>query len=101
MMNNIVMTGVDWNGIINPIKELFFGTDTMTGIIENEMVVGMFIFLILFTLTLMMGLGMVVGSVTIVPALFAVFDWVPSLRILVAIISGLLLGFALNRIIKR
>ncbi len=95
---------VNWTGITDTIRDAFIG-DTSSGlegiIGENEMVVGLFILLIFLALTFMLGLGMLVGSVIIIPALFAVFNYIPSLQILVAIICGLLFGFGLHRIIRR
>lgn len=94
---------IDWSKIIDPIGELIFGNDAgLEGIIgENEMVAGLFLFMILFLFTLIMGLGMLIGCVAIIPSLFAVFQYIPSLQMLVAIICGLLFGFALNRVVKR
>jgi len=94
---------IDWDGLLTPIGELFTGDGgTTEGVIgSNLMVVGLFIFLILFLFTLMMGLGMLIGSVVLIPSLFAVFHYIPSLQIIVAIICGLLFGFALNRIVRR
>jgi len=94
---------IDWDGILGPIGELFLGDGgELEGVIgDNIMIVGLFIFLVLFLMTLMMGLGMLIGSVVIIPSLFAVFQYIPSLQIIVAIICGLIFGFALNRIVKR
>lgn len=93
----------DWDSIFGKIAELFTGDGgELEGIIgDNLMIVGLFLFLVLFLMTLMMGLGMLVGSVVIIPSLFAVFQYIPSLQIIVAIICGLLFGFALNRIVRR
>ncbi len=95
--------GADWPGLLDPIGELIFGDGLDTeGIIgDNEMIAGLFLFLILFAFTIIMGLGMLIGSVVIIPSLFAVFQYIPSLQIIVAIICGLLFGFALNKIIRR
>jgi len=94
---------LDWSDILDPIGELFLGDGAdVEGVIgDNLMIVGLFIFLVLFIMTLTMGLGMLIGSVAIIPSLFAVFQWVPSLQIIVAIVCGLIFGFGLNRIIKR
>lgn len=70
-------------------------------IIGDDMLFGLFIFMILFILTLMFGLGMLVGSVVIIPSLFAVFQYIPDLRIIVAIICGLVFGLGLHRLVRR
>jgi len=44
---------------------------------------------------------MIVGSVVIIPALFAIFQWIPTLKIIVGLLCGLLFGFALQRIYRR
>ena len=95
--------GVDWPGLLDPIGELIFGDglDTEGVIGDNEMIAGLFLFLVLFAMTLIMGLGMLIGSVVIIPSLFAVFQYIPSLQIIVAITCGLLFGFALNKIVRR
>ena len=95
--------GVDWPGLLDPIGELIFGDGLETeGVIgDNIMIAGLFLFLVLFAMTLIMGLGMLIGSVVVIPSLFAVFQYIPSLQIIVAIICGLLFGFALNKIIRR
>lgn len=94
---------LNWSDILDPIGELFLGDGAdLEGVVgDNLMLVGLFVFLILFIMTLTMGLGMLIGSVAIIPSLFAVFQWVPSLQIIVAIVCGLIFGFGLNRIIKR
>ena len=99
----IAGVGTDWDKILTPIGELFTGDGgELEGVIgDNLMIVGLFIFMVLFLFTLMMGLGMLVGAVVIIPSLFAVFQYIPSLQIVVAIICGLLFGFALNRIVRR
>lgn len=99
----ILGLSTDWSEILDPIGELFTGDGgDLEGVIgDNLMIVGLFIFLVLFLFTLMMGLGMLVGSVVLIPSMFAVFQYIPSLQIVVAIICGLLFGFALNRIVRR
>lgn len=102
-LNILGAISIDWGNIIDPIGDLIFGNaEGLEGIIGgNEMVAGIFLFMILFLMTLIMGLGMLVGSVVIIPSLFAVFEYIPSLQMLVAIICGLLFGFALNKIVRR
>ena len=100
----LLLIDLNWDNITRPIYELFAGNDTtgVEGVIGNDpMLIGAFLFLILLILTFMFGLGMLVGSVVIIPSLFAVFDFVPDLRIIVAIICGLLFGLGLNQLIRR
>ena len=100
----LLIININWDNITNPIYELFAGNESqgLEGVIGNDpMLLGAFIFLILFVLTLMFGLGMLVGSVVIIPSLFAVFNYIPDLRIIVAIICGLIFGLGLHRLIRR
>lgn len=92
---------VNWSNIIDPIHDMFLGNEDTEGIMEDETFVGIFIFVVLLIFTLFAGLGMIIGSVVIIPSLFAIFQYVPSLQIVVGIISGLIFGFALHRIVKR
>lgn len=98
-----VFVDLNWSEIFKPLYEMFMGNETsgMTGIIGNEFLLGGFIFLILLLLTLMFGLGMLIGAVVIIPSLFAVFNFIPDLRIIVAIILGLVIGIGLHHLIKR
>ena len=100
----LMIININWDNITNPIYELFAGNESqgLGGVIGNDpMLLGAFIFLVLFVLTLILGLGMLVGSVVIIPSLFAVFNYVPDLRIIVAIICGLIFGLGLHRLIRR
>ena len=100
----LLLIDINWNNITNPIYELFVGNESqgIEGVLGNDiMLLGAFLFLILFVLTLMFGLGMLVGSVVILPSLFAVFNYIPDLRIIVAIICGLIFGLGLHRLIRR
>jgi hypothetical protein len=102
---------VNWSAITDPIGRMFNGgswidpatgtTHSITGIMGDPTLTGLFLFLILFVLTMVFGLGMLVGSVVIIPSLFAVFQYIPELRILVAIICGLIFGMGLHRLVKR
>jgi hypothetical protein len=94
---------LNWGNITRPIYELFMGNETagVTGVIGDEMLLGVFLLLIFMILTFMFGLGMLIGSPVIIASLFAVFKWIPNLRVVVAIIIGLLFGLALHRLIKR
>ena len=102
IVNLFLAVNIDWDNIFTPLGELFLGGDSTIGIIgDNQMLVGLILFSFLFIMTLMFGLGMLVGSVAIIPSLFAVFQFIPSLQIIVAIICGLLFGITLHKIIKR
>lgn len=112
-MSWIVLTlNINWSQITDPIGKMFSGGETYigldglnhttTGIIgADPMLLGAFIFFVLFVLTLMFGLGMLVGSVVIIPSLFAVFQYIPDLRIVVAIICGLVFGLGLHKLVRR
>lgn len=108
---SIFAIDVNWTSITDPINRMFNGgtwvdpvtghTQSITGIMGDPTLTGLFIFLILFILTMVFGLGMLIGSVVIIPSLFAVFQYIPELRILVAIICGLIFGMGLHRMVKR
>lgn len=100
----ILAIDLNWSDITDPIHDMFMGNETreIIGMFGgDEMLLGMLIFIILFVITLLFGLGMLVGSVVIIPTLFAIFQYVPDLKIIVAIISGLMLGIGFHKIIKR
>lgn len=71
------------------------------GIFGSELYLGIFIFLFLMIFTLVLGLGMLVGSVVLIPGLFLVFKYIPSGRIILAIVLGLFVGIGLNQLIRR
>jgi hypothetical protein len=108
----VMAININWSQITDPIGRMFSGGETYigldglnhttTGIIGNDpMLLGAFVFFILFVLTLMFGLGMLVGSVVIIPSLFAVFQWIPTFQVIVAIICGLVFGLGLHRLVRR
>lgn len=107
----ILAINIDWGDIIDPIGRIFTGgnftaydgtTQYATGIFEGDpMLMGAFLLLIFLILTFIFGLGMLVGSVVIIPSLFAIFQYIPDLRIIVGIISGLIFGLALHKLIRR
>lgn len=105
---------VDWTGIFDGIGRMFTGgnytdsngvTHSVTGIFgggqDTRALLGVFIFAILFLLTTIWGLGILIGSVAIIPSVFAVMNYIPELGIIVAIVAGLLFGLGLNRIVRR
>lgn len=67
----------------------------------SDLVLGVMIFLFFFVFTLILGLGMLVGSVVILPSMFLVFEYVPDLKIFVAIFAGLFVGMGLHKFINR
>jgi len=113
LLNQIILAiTIDWGAITDPIKKMFIGGENYTGldglphithgIIGNDpMLLGVFIFLVLFLLTLMFGLGILIGVVVIIPASFAVFQYVPNLQIVIAIICGLVFGLTLHKLVRR
>jgi hypothetical protein len=110
LLNIILAINVNWSSITDPFNRLFFGgnyttfdgtTIPVNGIFGDPTLAAIFIFFILFLLTLMAGLGMLVGSVVIIPSLFAIFQYIPDLKIIVAIICGLTFGLALHKLVRR
>ena len=109
-MMPVAIINVNWSSITDPIGRMFNGgswTDPLghghniTGIMGDPTLTGLFLFLILFVLTMVFGLGMLIGSVVIIPSMFAVFQYIPELRIVVAIILGLVFGMGLHRLVRR
>lgn len=110
-MYPLLVLNVNWSSITDPIGRMFNGgtwtdpatgtTHSITGIMGDPTITGLFLFLILFVLTMVFGLGMLIGSVVLIPSMFAVFQYIPELRILVAIICGLIFGMGLHRLVKR
>jgi hypothetical protein len=109
---SIYTLAVNWSSIIDPIGRMFTGgnvtdpvthvTSYVTGIFEGDpMLLGAFIFMIFLILTLILGLGILIGSTVLLPALFVVFHYIPDLRIIIAIFAGLIFGMALHRIVRR
>lgn len=99
-----VMTlNVNWSGIISDIEKLFIGNGVDLGGIfgGSTELMALFIFLFFFIMTLFLGLGMLVGSVIIIPSLFAIFQYIPSMKIIVGLMCGLIFGFALQRMYRR
>lgn len=100
------MLPVNWSQIIDPISRLFMGgTDPGTGIhisgiIGDPLFMAIFLFMFMFILTAVLGLGFLVGSVVIIPTAFLIFQWVPELRVFFAIILGGLLGIVLNKFVS-
>ena len=89
----IVLTAM--GDIFHEIYEAFytlFGSTEMIGVI-------VFLFFLIFTLIL--GLGMLIGSVVLIPAMFLVFEFVPDMRIFLAIFAGLIVGLGLHKLINR
>jgi hypothetical protein len=72
--------------------DLLFGSDLLLGV---------FIFLVIMVLTFIFGFGMVVGSVVLIPSMFLVFEFIPSARIMFAIIIGIIVGLGLQKLIRR
>jgi len=73
----------------------------MSDVLGSTVLLGVLLFIFFFVLTLILGLGMLVGSVVLLPAMFMVFEFAPDFKIFVAIILGLLFGMALNKIVRR
>jgi len=102
LLTILLAIDIDWGDITEPIYRLFMGNETVEGIFAGDsMLLGIFIFIILFILTLMFGLGMLVGSVVIIPSLFAIFNYIPGTRALIGILAGLIFGLALHKLVRR
>jgi len=87
--------------ITGPIYDIFAGTPETAGLFGDPLLMGIFLFIIFLIFTFIFGLGMLVGSVVLIPALYLVFEWIPEGQIILAIILGLIFGMALNRLIRR
>lgn len=74
---------------------------TFDQIFGAPLLLGIFIFLFFFIFTLLLGIGMIVGSVILIPAMFLVFEYVPGFKIVIAIVLGLIFGLGLNKLIRR
>ena len=103
LANILMLIDIDWSDYTDPIYRLFMGNETTTGILGNDagILLAAFIFLIFLILTLMFGLGMLVGAVILIPASFAAFSFYPSFRIVFAILAGLIFGLALHKLVRR
>lgn len=92
-INLIVLTSM--GDIFQNIYDAFY---TLFG---SDLIIGGIVFLFFLVFTLILGLGMLVGSVVLLPAMFLVFDFVPDMRIFVAIFAGIIVGLGLHKIINR
>lgn len=98
----VMVLDTDWGDIYREIGELFIGDNETTGIFGGDnAVLGLFIITIIFIITFMLGITGIISIVIIIPTLFAVFNWIPELRLIVAIIAALAFGFVMNKIVKR
>lgn len=75
--------------------------DLFMTLLGSELLIGALLFMFFMIFTLILGLGMLVGSVIIIPSLFLVFEFIPDIKIIVAIVIGMIVGLALNKIIRR
>jgi hypothetical protein len=67
----------------------------------SDVILGIFVFLVIMILTFIFGFGMIVGTVVIIPGMFLVFEFIPSARIMFALIIGLIVGLGLQKLIRR
>lgn len=88
----IVLTTSDVFGEVYETFHALFGSD---------LIIAGILFLFFLVFTLILGLGMIIGSVVLIPAMFLIFDFVPDLRIFVAIFLGLFVGLGLHKFISR
>ncbi len=75
--------------------------DSFYTLFGSDLIIGGIVFLFFLVFTLILGLGMLVGSVVLLPAMFLVFDFIPDMRIFVAIFAGIIVGLGLHKIINR
>ena len=104
LFTTVMSMDVNWSQYTDPIYHMFMGdpSQNITGIFEGDsQLFALFVFFILFLLTLMWGLGMLIGMTVIIPSLFLVFQWIPQLRVMIAIFAGLGFGLALHRLMRR
>ena len=94
MICNMILLDI-WSDVTDPIMEM------LMGIFGSELILGVFIFLIILIFTFIFGLGMLVGIVPLIPAMFIVFGFIPSGRIILALILGFVVGIGLNKLIRR
>jgi len=98
ILNNILsqlMVFISFTNVTDMISDTFF---TIYG---SDLLIGLILFVVFFILTLILGIGMLAGTVILLPALFLIFEFIPDLKIIVAIILGLIFGIGLHRIISR
>ncbi len=105
-----VMITTPWDDITRKIGELFMGnaSHNITGIFGpmggsavGETVLGTIILMFFLFLTAVYGMGILIGSAVLIPALFIVFNYIPPLRIVVGLFIGIIFGIGLHRYAKR
>jgi len=74
---------------------------SMHNLMGSDLILAGIIFLFFFVFTLILGLGMLIGSVVLIPSMFLVFEFVPDLKIFIALFLGLFVGLALHKFINR
>jgi len=74
---------------------------SMHNLMGSDLILAGIIFLFFFVFTLILGLGMLIGSVVLIPAMFLLFEFVPDLKIFIALFLGLFVGLALHKFINR
>ena len=94
MTASLIIMGI-FDDVGQTIYNMFYS------IFGSELIIGVFVFLIFMFLIFIFGLGFLVGSVVIIPALFLVFRFIPSGKIILAIILGLFVGLGLQRLLRR
>jgi len=87
--------------IVMATSDIFNEIYEAMSMLMSDQIIGILIFLFFLIFTLILGLGMVIGSVVMIPALFLVFKYIPDMRIFVAIFLGLLVGLGLHKFINR
>jgi len=75
--------------------------NTFSSLFGSDLLLGAIIFVFFFVFTFILGLGMLVGMVVLIPSMFLVFEFIPDLKIIVAIVLGIIFGLGLQKIINR
>ena len=98
MMNNELGLIVMLTSIQN-ISDAIGGT--FSHLFGGEIAIGIFVFLFFVIITFILGLGILVGSVVLIPAMIVVSHFIGDFRIILAVILGLIFGMALNKMVRR
>lgn len=74
--------------------------DMMMGMFGNPLSIGIFLFCIFMAFAIFMRLGSDAMLVMMIPTLFAVFVFIPQLRLIIGLGIGMLIGIAILKTIR-
>jgi len=116
-LSSIFTVTPSWGNIMSDIGRMFFGGNytnstgvtvpvegifgPLGGAAIGGIIAGLIILMFFLIITAVYGIGILIGSAILLPALFAVFQFIPPLRIIVAIFAGLLFGLGLHKFVRR